>query len=248
MPFTFSHPAAVLVFRKLEVKGFSMTAAIAGSIAPDFEYFIRMMFVSKISHKFPGILWFDIPMALALTFIFHLAIKDELIDHLPRGISGRLQPIKRLNWPLYFRQHAAGVFASLLLGLMSHLIWDSFTHSEGTLVKMLAFLNFKYQVSGIDFRIFHVLKYLTAALGLYYILYVFLKLPAEKTMGRKTASQFIYWGSIFFITFLVLLIRFMTGLVWVQENSIIISAISGFLIGLFIMGIAGKVRKYNPAG
>ena len=57
MPFTFSHPAIILPLKKLPKKYISMTGLIVGSIAPDFEYFLRMK--SKYSHTMSGILWYD---------------------------------------------------------------------------------------------------------------------------------------------------------------------------------------------
>ena len=43
MPFTFSHPAAVLPLRLLPRHWFSLTGLVIGSMVPDFEYFLRSM-------------------------------------------------------------------------------------------------------------------------------------------------------------------------------------------------------------
>lgn len=70
MPFTFSHPGAVLPLNFLPKKYFSMTALVIGSMAPDFEYFFRMRAQSYYSHRWSGMFWFDLPWLLFLPLFF----------------------------------------------------------------------------------------------------------------------------------------------------------------------------------
>nr|WP_237421370.1 DUF4184 family protein [Flavobacterium sp. HBTb2-11-1] len=75
MPFTFSHPAIILPLRYLPKSWFSITALTIGSLTPDFEYFLRMKVKSDYSHTLDGIFWFDLPLALLLTFLFTILLE-----------------------------------------------------------------------------------------------------------------------------------------------------------------------------
>lgn len=71
MPFTFSHPAIILPLTSSKRQWFSATGLVIGSMTPDFEYFIRMKVQSDFSHTLPGLLWFDLPLGLLLSFIYN---------------------------------------------------------------------------------------------------------------------------------------------------------------------------------
>lgn len=81
MPFTFAHPAIILPLPFLNKRWFSLTGLIIGSMIPDFEYFIRMRIQSIYSHTLAGIFWFDLPLALLISFIFHNKVKNLLFQN-----------------------------------------------------------------------------------------------------------------------------------------------------------------------
>src|SRR5215210_2636523 len=83
MPFTFCHPAAVLVFNYFPKKWISLTGLIVGSLSPDFEYFIRMQKLSLYSHSLGGLFFFDLPVGLVLTFIYYKIVHKTVINNLP---------------------------------------------------------------------------------------------------------------------------------------------------------------------
>src|SRR5574338_195989 len=83
MPFTFSHPAAVLPLGYFPKRFISMTGLVIGSTAPDFEYFIRMKNRSYYSHTWLGLLWFDLPLVIILAFIYHGIVRNMFLDDLP---------------------------------------------------------------------------------------------------------------------------------------------------------------------
>src|ERR1700679_2947936 len=105
MPFTFSHPAAVLPAKLLPDKWVSMTALVIGSITPDFEYFIRMKNVGLYGHTVIGVFWFDLPIVFALTFIYHKFVRDGLLDNLPRFLRNRLNKFRGFDWASYVKQN-----------------------------------------------------------------------------------------------------------------------------------------------
>ena len=104
MPFTFTHPAIVLPLTFLPRKWYSLTGLVVGSLTPDFEYFLRMRIESNYSHTLSGLFWFDLPLGILLTFIFHNIVRDNLYDNLPFIFSSRLIKFKEFNWNNYFNK------------------------------------------------------------------------------------------------------------------------------------------------
>ena len=140
MPFTFSHPAIILPLTNFPKKWFSLTGLIIGSLTPDFEYFLRMKIFSIYSHTLPGIFWFDFPLAIILCFLFHQIIRTTFVKNLPNFIQTRFLIYNSFNWKKYFKENLLIVFISIIIGISSHLFWDSFTHEDGFFVTHLSFL------------------------------------------------------------------------------------------------------------
>jgi Domain of unknown function (DUF4184) len=82
MPLTFAHPAVVLVFSR-KSKYINFSALVLGSMAPDFEYFLRGRPAGEIGHELPGFFFFNLPLAALVYFIYHTFIHRPLMDHLP---------------------------------------------------------------------------------------------------------------------------------------------------------------------
>ncbi len=139
MPFTFSHPAAILPLAYLPKRWISLTGLIIGSMIPDFEYFIRMKPFSQYSHTILGVFWFDLPLAILIAFIFHNLVKNSLFNNSPAFLQVRLADYKNLDWNNYFRKNWLIVIISILIGTFSHLLWDSFTHETVFLSKNAPF-------------------------------------------------------------------------------------------------------------
>jgi uncharacterized protein DUF4184 len=125
MPFTVSHAAAVLPFRKL---GLVWSAFIIGSMAPDFPYIIGNVQYRGFGHRFPGIIWFTIPAALFALWMFHNIIKRPIVGMMPVGVQVRLQGDLR-SFPFGGAKRFVAILAAIALGIATHIIWDSITHS-----------------------------------------------------------------------------------------------------------------------
>ncbi|MGW4065277.1 DUF4184 family protein [Amycolatopsis sp. NPDC004747] len=124
MPFTLSHPAAVLPFAK---RPLVPSALVAGSVAPDVFWFVPRLLpdvgLSK-THEFASALWLDPLIALLLLAVFHIVFKRPLLALAPRPLAERL--------PRHFGWRRPGWIAlSLVLGAFTHVGWDAFTHESG---------------------------------------------------------------------------------------------------------------------
>ena len=126
MPFTVSHAAAVLPFRRLNL---AWSAFVIGSMAPDFPYVIGNDMYRGFGHRFPGILWFTIPAALIALWMFHNVIKRPIVGMMPVGMQIRLQSELR-PFPFDGVKRFIAILVSVSLGIATHVVWDSLTHSH----------------------------------------------------------------------------------------------------------------------
>lgn len=133
MPFTAAHTVAVLPFVKS--RKLSATALVAGSMSPDFEYFIRIDVLGIWGHDIPGIFVFDLPMTLALVVIFHTVVKHKLITNLPLFLQRRFGHLKELSLRRDVFDRPLTFVICACAGALTHVVWDGFTHNGGYFVK-----------------------------------------------------------------------------------------------------------------
>lgn len=233
MPFTFSHPAAVLPLTLLPKQWVSLTGIVIGSMAPDFEYFIRMRVFSSYSHTLTGVLWFDLPVTLILAFLFHLLVRDKLIENSPFFLKKRLYVFKQFQWIKYFRRNFIIVLISSLAGIASHILWDDFTHQYGHFVEAFTVLRQTLSIAGHEIPFFKILQHTSSLLGGLLILYALLRFPSDKSLTNKRTSS-IYWLSVGLVTFTVVALRLLTGLEYTCIGNLVVTTITGGLIGLML--------------
>lgn len=196
MPFTFAHPAAILPFKN--IKWLSMSAMVVGSLCPDFEYFFRLKLHGRYGHSLEGMFLLDIPMALLLLFLFHEVVKKPLIDHLPFYFQSRLQSLRAYNFLQALRKNTPAILLSILLGVSTHVLWDSFTHANTFLVNHLDFLRQPVDFSFLPrYPLFRYLQHLSTLLGTLAILVVFHRMPTRIDAGRWQFKSLFYFITVF---------------------------------------------------
>jgi hypothetical protein len=234
MPFTFSHPAVVLPLNRLSKRWISLTALVIGSLTPDFEYFIRMKVYSTYSHNWIGLFWFDLPLGLLLLMIYNYLVKNKLIDHLPTYFNKRFSQFKNPDRQ-YLGRNFLIILLCLLIGAASHILWDSFTHPTGYFVTHHHFLSHKIIVQHFPIPVYNILQHLSTLIGIIIILYAINQLPPRE--ATKVKQIVPYWIKVAVIGALILLIRLLTGLKLHDYGDVIMSGISGLLIGLIIVSV-----------
>jgi len=126
MPFTLAHAAAALPLRRVQ---FVWSALLIGTLAPDFEYFLRLAPDNRYGYTLRGTFLLTLPVSLAVLWLFHNVVKAPAAELLPERIGSRL-----VNELGKFRFGGASKFAmivvSILVGVSTHLVWDSFTHAN----------------------------------------------------------------------------------------------------------------------
>lgn len=241
MPFTFSHPAIILPLKYLPRKWFSLTGLIIGSLTPDFEYFIRMKVQSNYSHTFGGIFWFDLPLALLLSFIFHTIIKKDLFENLPKNIQPKISSYVKFNWNAYFKKHWIVVLISIFIGVTSHLFWDSFTHDHGYFVNKIQILKSSVVIFGTEIPILKIAQHLSSLIGGVIILYTLSKLPKNNVPTHRPRKT--YWITLIFLFVIIISIRCSTGLDYKAYGHLIVSIISSFLLSFILTPFFIKLKS-----
>ncbi|MEJ8756922.1 DUF4184 family protein [Pontibacter sp. H259] len=245
MPFTFSHPAIVLPFRLLPKSWISLTGLIVGSVVPDFEKFINMEPGNTISHTKVGVLLFNLPMGVLLSFLFHTMIRDPFVEHLPRFLERRLISIERINWVKYFKKHNIKICISIIIGAVLHIGWDSMTHKSGLIVRLFPQLNRVVEFGNYEGAVFSLLDFASTIIGGLYVLCTILLLPTKDVLSVKDVRRKLnFWFIVVVISICVLIIRALAGLGQNWHWDIIISSITAFLIGIIV---ASLVVKYKPS-
>lgn len=235
MPFTFSHPAIVLPFKNSIGKNLSMTGLIVGSLTPDFEYFIRLKIQSEFSHTLYGTFLFNLPIGLTLCFLFHLIVKKPFIENLPSKLQRKFSEIKNSNWLDYFKRKWMVVIFSIIIGALSHILWDSFTHNNAYFVKLL---NLDKTLAEINMPIYKVLQHGSTIIGGVYILNFIWGMREVEIQTIKPKLN--YWAGILFFTLIIMGIRMITGLKLSQYGNVIVSTITALMISTTLISLLQK--------
>ena len=242
MPFTFSHPAAVLPLTYLPKRWFSLTALVIGSLTPDFEYFFRTRIYSSFSHTWFGLFWFDLPLTIILAFIFHLIVRNSLIDNLPNFVSQRFSVFKNFNWTNYFVKNFLTVTISAIIGIATHILWDGFTHEQGQFVQANPVLQNNLSLSKYSIPIYKLLQHLSTLMGGLIILFAIFRLPRDRNFQNSNII-FRFWFYLGLVAFSFIFIRLLINPDYKLYGNLIATAISGVLLGLILASLI--TRKYN---
>lgn len=144
MPLTLSHPAAVLPLLR---RPFVPIALLVGAMVPDVPYFVDIpvsaeswyepLVNATFSHSFLGVLVVGLPIVVVAALSFRL-VKAPIVDLLPvrLHIDGRDQRQSRspVSFCIWF-------LISALIGMATHVVWDSLTEAGSWAIAHLPFLH-----------------------------------------------------------------------------------------------------------
>jgi hypothetical protein len=126
VPFTGSHPAAVLLLLRTPLP---VSALIAGSIAPDLPYYLPFA-PGWSTHGAVAVVSIDVVLGGAAWSVWHglLAapavafapepVRARLVDRVEIGLRSRVASVRQLLL----------VLLALAVGAGTHVLWDEFTH------------------------------------------------------------------------------------------------------------------------
>lgn len=241
MPFTLSHPAAVLPLAR---RPLVPSALVAGSVAPDVFWFVPRLHGVGLTetHEFTAVLWLDPLIALVLLGVFHGLLRRPLLALAPRPLAERLP--RDFSW-----RRPGWIALSLVLGAATHVGWDAFTHESGG----PAFLRIPL-VTGVDVgRLIQLVSTLAGAAVLAWWLWRWYRTapgtPAPPGIRhRKTVAAFLAAGS--FAGGLADVLPFLAGhdpmtragVVGNVTYLLVTGACSGFFVVLGLYALAWHVR------
>jgi hypothetical protein len=166
MPFTVSHIAAVLPGYRPLTRAHVFTAAVIGSMVPDFGLLVPGFMARWQTHSLSGLFTFCLPVGLTAYWLTLLLIRPAVIEVAPDGAYVRL---RAADPPASIRQPRTWLYAAaaLLLGAATHLIWDAFTHENARGVRMIPFLtDYGPEMAGHALHLYRWLQYGSSVLGL----------------------------------------------------------------------------------
>src|SRR2546421_12609530 len=124
MPFPLAPPAAVLPCKRFCPRYLSFPALLAGSVSPDASYFFGRLDLGPFAHHpLKGFL-FGVPAGLFILAAFYF-LRSPVTKMLPHCYREVFQPLvsRPVGAPL-------AISLSLIIGVATHILWDSFTHNH----------------------------------------------------------------------------------------------------------------------
>jgi hypothetical protein len=132
VPVTLAHPAAVLPLRGL---GLPLSAMVIGSMVPDLPVLARTWTFYDFTHSPLGIIAVDLAVTVALLAFWDRWGRDALVDTTPALVRDRLPRRVRIGRSAWLLAPLAAV-----LGSVTHVVWDAFTHPGRWGVRQIAWL------------------------------------------------------------------------------------------------------------
>lgn len=156
MPFTPAHVAAVLPLTGRRRPRWVVPAALViGSMVPDVLYFVPIRSDRTVSHSLTGLVTLDLALGLVFLALWRWVAAPAVRDLAPAPLRRRLPVPPRVTW-----REALWSVPGVLLGGLTHLVWDSFTHTDGWAVQRIPLLS-----SDPGVPVFKLAQYASGVLG-----------------------------------------------------------------------------------
>jgi hypothetical protein len=184
MPFTLAHPAAILPLRHMPL--LRTAPLVVGALIPDLPYYVPATIGHQLpqTHTFEGSLTICLALGLAV-LVALFVLREPLTVLLPA----------RARWLCLGAMAPFGTGArawllaplSIVLGVWTHLLWDSFTHVDSWVVRHVAALSAPVDIGPYHGNVCHVLQYLSSVFGLVVLTVWYLRLPAPPRAAHASA-------------------------------------------------------------
>ena len=145
-----------------------MSALVVGCFAPDFEYFLGRH--GSFGHTLTGMFAFDLPLGLAVLWLFQRYAKEPLAACLPEGARERLH-LGPNTLSINSLSSLAMIVFSILVGIATHIFWDAFTHPRYWIYDHVHFLSTRVSLPLFGPRPWYgILQYLSSVFGIVVVL------------------------------------------------------------------------------
>lgn len=187
------------------------SALVVGTVAPDLDDYVRLLAGGGWGHTIIGAFCLSLPLGLATLWLFHRYAKLPVIELLPERVECRLGPFLE---PFRFRGRFLLIAGSMLAGIATHIVWDSFTHQDTWLYDHWAFLHHVIRLP--DIRSIHVyffLQLISSAGGILVLLAWFVHWYRTTPPGSQPLSTTFRPGQKVFIVAAMVLLSLAGGAV-----------------------------------
>ncbi|WFD09812.1 DUF4184 family protein [Tepidibacter hydrothermalis] len=247
MPFTFAHPSIVLPFGFKQTKYLDFTALIIGTMAPDFEYFIHFRPIQIVGHTFLGQFYFNLPIIFIIAYIYHYILKKPIISNLPKPYCNRYRYLIKRYWRINSLSKFIVFCYSAILGALTHIVWDGFTHKTGIFVKNIGLLSEYIDILNFKIPIYKILQHGSTFIGFIAII-AYLNAIQDKNVNTNSNiqiskfSKLKFWSGTILISMLIIaLMIFKLGILLI--GTLIVTSINAVFIGLIIMSMLMRIQK-----
>jgi hypothetical protein len=161
MPFTFfAHQVFVLPLKWARPRWFDGTALCVGSMAPDLAYSLFGTPLAFPSHRVAAQVFWTLPVTLLLV----RSIRDSIAEPVGARLPAPLGPeLRALAWS---RHSLRTTSLSALIGGLSHVFVDGFTHFDGWAARRIEFLqSVAFEVGRHGVSVARVLQYVSHIFG-----------------------------------------------------------------------------------
>ncbi len=245
MPFTAAHPAAVVPLLR---RGWPVdrAALVCGAMAPDFEYFVRARLESSFSHTLPGLL-FTLPMAALLVLIWELVLRGPVLATLPPTLRART----RTEPPPGLTRDARAwtlLVSCALLGVLTHLGWDAFTHHEAPGVLLLPVLETPVRLGPVEWPAYRCVQHGSTLVGALVLAWHVRQLPLRADQGppdRILRRRLLVGTCIggLALPWLRHGLPSSSGELWTMRGNLIVAGLAGSMLGLLLAASTAPVGR-----
>ncbi len=251
MPFTLAHPIAAAPIWLCSKRRLDLPSLFVGSMIPDLEYFLALQPTRIIGHTLLGVLIQGLPCSIVLLLVTRYVLMRPFLALLPRQLAQRF-PTLRGYFPLQVK-HLFNVVVSVVIGAVSHLVWDDFTHEGGWFVTHSKLL--QSQLGSLP--IYKLLQYGCGVIGVFALL-LWLSIWLNQAKSRNRIETLApRWRSLTIICIVLCAVVF--AWVAVEINRIagetfkeavvraVIGCISGLFLGLLLYSaVFWMLKSFKP--
>jgi|tagenome__1003787_1003787.scaffolds.fasta_scaffold20788073_2 hypothetical protein len=191
MPYTLSHPLAVVPIRRYSPIPLSFAALVIGSMSPDFGYFVEQFDIAAFAHTIPGTFAVCLPSSLFVLAVFYL-VRRAVCFVLPEPHRSALSPLASDRPELSFRALAI-MAASILVGAWTHTIWDSITHVHGWSVLRFAALREPVAIGSLQLPLYQLLQHASSIIGLGGIMLLYFRWLRSRSASEPSGRSSERW-------------------------------------------------------
>lgn len=225
MPFTLAHPAVVIFSKN---KNFNILGLILGSMAPDFIYFLLFNPSSNLGHTLLGFIILNLPICFLLNYLILKFIKNPFIINLPSKICNYYTYLISCDFNFKSTKDVFVFTYSCIVGMLTHIIWDAFTHKTGYFVVNINLLKESIHILGYQVPFFKLLQHGSTLLGFFVILYYFYTIRRYSNKYIRS-NKFQYHLTAISIQILIIILSYL-----IFKNFGIGRFVVTFINGLFL--------------